>query len=198
MPGARGAIIAVVEPGGPAASAALRPGDILMAIGNAKESSSRAFMRSIVQIPIGAPALLSVWRDGKEYTASATVAEWPKIAPEGGAMTSHGRRDERAGAASRRAARALTDAARKQYGLDEKLTGALVASVEQYCEARDLGIVPGDVITAVLGAPPVTAPEDVQHAMQKAHEERRPSLALLVQGKSGVRWVSLSISLTGS
>ena len=91
----------------------------------------------------------------------------------------------------------LTDAARKQYGLDEKLTGALVASVEAYCEARDLGIVPGDVITAVLGAP-VAAPDDVQHAMQKAHEERRPSLALLVQGKSGVRWVSVSISLTGS
>ena len=78
-----------------------------------------------------------------------------------------------------------------------KLTGALVASVETDCEARDLGIVPGDVITAVLGAP-VTSPEDVRHAVQKAHEERRPSLALLVQGKSGVRWVSLSISLSGS
>ena len=153
---------------------------------------------NIVQIPIGAPALLSVWRDGKEYTASATVAEWPKIAPEGGAMT------HMAAAMSEQAPHPgvqlapLTDAARKQYGLDEKLTGALVASVEQYCEARDLGIVPGDVITAVLGAPPVTAPEDVRHAMQKAHEERRPSLALLVQGKSGVRWVSMSISLTGS
>jgi hypothetical protein len=51
------------------------------------------------------------------------------------------------------------------------------------------------VITAVLGAP--VAPEDVRH-VQKAHEERRSSLALLVQGKSGVRWVSMSISLTGS
>jgi serine protease Do len=198
LPGGRGAIIAVVEPGGPAASAALRPGDILLAIGNSKETSSRAFMRNIVQIPIGAPAVLSVWRDGKEYTASATVAEWPKIAPEGGAMT------HMAAAMSEQAPHPgvqlapLTDATRKQYGLNAKLTGALVASVEQYCEARDLGIVPGDVITAVLGAPPVTSPEDVRHAMQKAHEERRPSLALLVQGKSGVRWVSMSISLTGS
>jgi S1-C subfamily serine protease len=84
--GGRGAIIAVVESGGPAASAAFRPGDILTGIGNTRETGSRAFMRKIVQIPIGAPAVLSVWRDGKEYTASATVAEWPKIMPEGGAM----------------------------------------------------------------------------------------------------------------
>jgi serine protease Do len=197
LPEGRGAIIAVVEPGGPAASAAFRPGDILMAIGNTKETSSRAFMRNIVQIPIGAPAVLSVWRDGKEYTASATVAEWPKIAPEGGAMT------HMAAGMSEQAPHPgvqlapLTDAARKQFGLDEKLTGALVTSVEAYCEARDLGIVPGDVITAVLGAS-VAAPDDVQRAMLKAHEERRPSLALLVQGKSGVRWVSMSISMTGS
>ncbi len=197
LPGGKGAIIAVVEPGGPAARAAFRPGDILIAIGDAKETSSRAFMRSIVQIPIGAPARLSVWRDGKEHTASATVAEWPRIAPEGGVMT------HMTAAMSEQAPHPgvqlapLTDAARKQYGLDEKLTGALVASVEQYCEARDLGIVPGDVITAVLGAP-VAAPDDVRHAIQKAHEERRPSLALLVQGKSGVRWVSVSISLTGA
>ena len=91
----------------------------------------------------------------------------------------------------------ITDAARKNYGLDAKLTGALVASVETDCEARDLGIVPGDVIIAVLGAP-VTGPDDVHHAMQKAHEERRPALAFLLQGKSGVRWVSLSITPSGS
>ena len=45
----------------------------------------------------------------------------------------------------------LTDAARKQYGIDPKVTGALVASVEADCEARDLGIVAGDVVTARAG-----------------------------------------------
>ena len=77
--------------------------------------------------------VLSVWRDGKEYTASATVAEWPKIAPEGGADDSHGRRDERAGAASRRAACAPDRRdAQAVWAERRKLTGALVASVKQY------------------------------------------------------------------
>jgi serine protease Do len=197
LPRARGSIIAAVEPGGPAARAALRSGDILIAIGDTKETSSRAFMRDIVEIPIGEPAHLRVWRDGKEGTVSVTVAEWPKIMPEGAVMTHTAEAMSHLPPHSGMELAPLTDAARKQYGLDEKLNGALVASVEKDCEASDLGIVPGDVITAVLGAP-VTAPDDVHHAMQKAHEERRPSLALLVQSRSGgVRWVSLSISPTG-
>ena len=86
----------------------------------------------------------------------------------------------------------LTDAARKQYGFDPNLVGALVASVESDCEARDLGIVVGDVVTVVQGTPVVT-PDDVRHAVQKAHEQHDRFLAVLVQGKSGARWVSLSV-----
>ena len=92
---------------------------------------------------------------------------------------------------------ALTDTARKQFGIDAKVSGALVASVEADCEARDLGIVAGDVITAAQGAP-VATPDDVRHAVQTAHQLRRPYLAVLVQGKSGARWVSLSMGGTGS
>ena len=91
----------------------------------------------------------------------------------------------------------LTDATRKQYGLDPKMTGALVASVEADCEARDLGIVAGDVVTGVQGAP-VASPDDVRRAVQTAHHQQRPFLAVLVQGKSGARWVSLSMGRGGT
>ena len=91
----------------------------------------------------------------------------------------------------------LTEQARKQYGLDPELSGALVSAVEPDCEARELGIVPGDVITNVQGQP-VTTPDDVRHAIQTAHDERRRYLAMLVQSKTGVRWVSLSITSAGS
>ena len=92
----------------------------------------------------------------------------------------------------------ITEAARRQYDIDPKMTGVLVSSVESDCEARDLGIVPGDVITDVQGRP-VVGPDDVRHAVQAVHEEHRPYLALLLQTKTGPRWVSLSISIdTGS
>ena len=87
----------------------------------------------------------------------------------------------------------LTDTARRQYGIDPKLNGVLVASVEADCEARDLGIMPGDVVTGVQGMS-VASPEDVRLAVQAAHEQRRQYLAVLVQGRNGgARWVSLSM-----
>jgi S1-C subfamily serine protease len=92
---------------------------------------------------------------------------------------------------------ALGEEARKQYGIDPKIKGVLIASVEKDCEARDLGIVPGDVITAVQGAP-VATPDDVRRSVRTAHDERRPYLAVLIQGKSGARWVSLSMGGPGS
>jgi serine protease Do len=87
---------------------------------------------------------------------------------------------------------ALTDEARKQYGINAKVRGVLVSSVEKDCEAQDLGIVVGDVITAVQGAP-VASPDEVRRAVLTAHDERRPYLAVLIQGKNGTRWVSLSM-----
>jgi len=44
----------------------------------------------------------------------------------------------------------------------------------------------------------VATPDDVRHAVQTAHQQRRPFLAVLVQGRSGARWVSLSMGGTGS
>jgi S1-C subfamily serine protease len=73
-----------------------------------------------------------------------------------------------------------------------QLAGVLVSSVEADCEARDLGIVEGDVVMTVQGTP-VATPDDVRRVVQKAHEQRRRFLAVRIGGRSGARWVSLSI-----
>jgi serine protease Do len=195
--GARGSIIAAVDANGPASRASLRPGDVLSAIDGTRHSDSRAFMRAIVQIRVGSPVALSVWRDGNEQTVSATIAEWPNSMPGGGMMsaqTAEAMIQKTPDPGVRLAP--LTDAARNHYGIDPKLTDALVSSVEADCEARDLGIVAGDVVTSVQGAP-VATPEDVRRAIRAASQQRRPFLAVLVHGKSGVRWVSLSMGGTG-
>jgi serine protease Do len=192
-----GAIASAVEAAGPA-SGVLRVGDVLETFNGVRAGDSRAFMRAIVMTKVGTPARLMVWRGGKEQELAMTIGEWPNYMPAGDIMSQE--------AAQAMIARMpdpgirlapLTDDARKQYGLDANLTGALVASVERDCEARDLGIVPGNVITAAQGEP-VAGPDDVRRAVQDAHQQRRPFLAILVAAKSGVRWLSLSISAPGS
>jgi len=194
----RGSIISAVDDPGPAVAVGLRPGDVLMAINGVKSTDSRAYMRAIVEFSVGEQVKLTIWREGKAQDFHATVGEWPNHMPGGGVMT--------ATAADAMIQRmpdpgvrlaALSDDARKQYAINAKVKGVLVASVEKDCEAQDLGIVPGDVITAVQGAP-VQSPDDVRRAVRTAHESRRPYLAVLIEGKSGVRWVSLSMGSPAS
>ena len=53
VPRAAGAIVSAVDPSGPAVQAGLRPADVLETIDGVQQSDSRAFMRSIVRIPVG-------------------------------------------------------------------------------------------------------------------------------------------------
>jgi serine protease Do len=195
VPAATGAIVSTVDPLGPAGAASLRPGDVLEKIDGVKQGDSRAFMRSIVKIPVGARAQLTIWRDGKREDVAVTIAEWPDYMPAEDVTRAEAVQTMMIAKAPDPGIRLapITDAARKQYGIDAKLTGVLVSSVESDCEARDLGIVAGDVITDVQGQP-VVGPDDVRRAVQAAHEEHHPYIAMLLQTKKGPRWVSLSIS----
>jgi serine protease Do len=188
-----GAVISAVEPSGPAGQAQLRPGDVLEQINGQHQSDARAFMRAIAMSPIGELVQLTVWRGGKEQSLAATVAIWPEVMSTGGSMTGK--------AAAEMIAKEqvpgvqlapITDADRKLYGLGPKLAGVLVAHVESDCEARDLGIQPGDVVIAVQGTP-VATPDDVQIAIRQANEQGRSHLAVLIQSKAGANWVSISI-----
>jgi serine protease Do len=198
LPSARGAIVASIDPNGPASEAAIRPGDIFVKLDNDMLGDSRAYMRGILLIGPGKPARLSIWRDGEEQLVTVTVAEWPNIMAHGGMMTG-----SMAQAMMQQPAdpgvqfAPITDAARQEYGLDPKLTGVVVTAVEQDCEAADLGVVPGDVVTMVQ-AEPVATPADVKRILASAHEQHRPSIAVLVQGKGGPRWLSLSMGHVGA
>jgi serine protease Do len=195
---ATGAVVSAVDRAGPAAQAGLRPADVLETIDGAQQADSRAFMRSIVKMQVGAQVHLKGWRGGKPLDATVSIQAWPNYMPAQGAMEAQAAQMmiEQAPDPGFRLA-SITEEARKQYGLDPELAGALVSAVEPDCEARDLGFVPGDVITNVQGRP-VANPDDVRHAIQSAHEERRGYLAMLVQSKKAVRWVSLSITSAGS
>jgi serine protease Do len=193
-----GAIISALDPGGPAGAAELRLGDVVAGVDGAWPGDSRAVMRALVQITVGQPARLTIWRDGKALTVNVPVAEWPNHMPGGGMMNARTAEAmiQRMPDPGLRLA-PLTEETRKQYGIDPKLRGALISSVEADCEARDLGVVEGDVVTAVQGAP-VGNPDDIRRAVRAAHELHRPYLAVLVQGKSGTRWISLSMGSAGS
>jgi serine protease Do len=193
--GTKGAIIAAVDDSGPAHAAGLRPSDILLAVNGLRLSDARAYLRTVVQIPVGQQAALSVWRAGTEQTIAASVAEWPNpmIVPSASMVEKMNTMMPDPGL---RLAQ-LSDEARIQYGIDAKVKGVLVSSVEKDSEAADLEIAAGNVVTFVQDIP-VTTPGEVRDVTRKAYDGGRPFLAVLIQTAKGARWVSLSLGREGS
>jgi serine protease Do len=188
-----GAVVASVDQSGPAAKASLQVGDVLEQFNGKRLDDSRAFMRAIAESPLGQSVRLTIFRGDKEQDVTATVAPWPN-AMRGGTVT------EQAAALMRKVMpdpgmeiAPITEADRKQYGLDPTLTGVVVIRVKPDSEASYLGVTAGDVITAV-DRTPIATPDDVHKALREAHERDRPYVAVLFQTKTGAHWGSVSIS----
>lgn len=194
VPRPGGAIIAAVDPSGPAAKAGLKPGDVLEQLDGSHLGDAREFMRTIAEMPSGQTVRLTVWHAGKDHDVSATVALWPNIMPNGGPMTG-------AAAAAMMDMEphpgvklaALTEADRKQYGLSAAQTGVLITQVDPNCEASALGVVAGYVILAVQDTP-VTSPDEVWNAVTQAHQQHREYLDVLIQTNTSAQWVAFSIN----
>jgi serine protease Do len=197
-PRSMGAIVAAVEPSGPASQASLQPGDVLDQVNGQKLDDSRAFMRAIAILPPGQIVHLAVWRHGHNQDVPATVAAWPNYKPNGGAMTGQAAAEMMTRPPDLGVKLALLDdMKRRQYGLGPEISGVLVAHVDADSEASDLGLQEGDVVMVVQTAAVVT-PDDVHRAVRDAQEQHRTWLAVLIRTRSGPQWIPISISTKSS
>jgi serine protease Do len=71
----RGALIGKVLPDSPAAKAGLKENDVVTEINGQRVEGTAQFRRMIREIPGGRTVQLSVWRDGKQQTITATLGK---------------------------------------------------------------------------------------------------------------------------
>jgi len=77
MPSADGALIAGVMRGGPADKAGIRPGDVLLAIGDRKVKDAQGMLELIAALEPGKPGRITLGRDDKELQVEATIGRRP-------------------------------------------------------------------------------------------------------------------------
>jgi len=70
----QGIVITQVEPGSPAASAGIRPGDVVLAVNRRPVSSSSALRNQLGLMEIGAAVELTIWRKGERRTIRTWLA----------------------------------------------------------------------------------------------------------------------------
>jgi serine protease Do len=139
----RGALVSSVERDSPASQSGLQPGDVILAVNGREINRVGELTGAISGMKPGNKAELRVWRDRKERTLEAQVAEMPQ--PEVARLDARGGpSDETARLGI--AARALTSEEKRQVETE----GSIVVE-EVTGPAALAGVQPGDIILGVNG-----------------------------------------------
>jgi serine protease Do len=196
MQRAEGSIVANLAPGGPAAEAGLRVGDVVVHLGSEPPTDQRALLRTIWYTPVGQTITLALWRGGKEASLDVPVKEWP-----------HGQWDALGTPASAPPVlhlvppdfglglATLDDANRARFGLMVSQAGVVVTGVAAGTDAAEHGLVAGDVILRVQDKTVSTVAE-AQAAFAEVRAQSRDFVLVLIVPKvqhneAGPEWVTL-------
>jgi serine protease Do len=180
----KGAIVADVVAGGPAAKAGIEQGDIVTALNGQAIDDNTDLTRKVAAVPAGEQAVFTINRSGKPLQLKATIGNRPneKVAsnePAGG-----GAAPASANAAGL-ALSSLTPEARRTYGVADGVNaGAVITKVDPDSDAADKGLQPGDVVVKI-GNRAVHTPADFQTGVTEAKKGGHSSVLLLVQRSQG-------------
>ncbi len=186
----RGAMIAAIDPGSPAAQAKLQPGDVITSYDGKPIDRSRQLPRLVADTPPDKTVKLGLWRDGKEQEVELKVAvlnpnrpappppepEKPKPPPTVDAL-------------GLKLAK-LTPETRKHFAILEAAKGAVIAEIPQNSPAAAQGLRPGDLVVAISHEP-VASPEEVQQKAAAAKKNGHKNVLVRVEREGNTRFIAL-------
>ncbi|HET8997880.1 MAG TPA: DegQ family serine endoprotease, partial [Acetobacteraceae bacterium] len=190
----RGALVAGVNDGGPADKAKLHNGDVILKFNNEDVKDMHALPRIVAEASVGKTVPVVVWRDGKDVTLQATLAEKPDDIKTATAPAPKPALDQPTAIAGLGMKLApLSPALRQKYQLGADQKGVVVTDVEPKGPAAERGLKPGDVIVEVQQGE-VGTPAEVQQRIEGVRKENRKSVLMLIQRQDGLQWVPLPLS----
>jgi serine protease Do len=199
MKEAMGSIVAALHEGGPAATAGLRVGDIILRFDNQTPSDERALLRAIAEATVGATVPVTFLHDGQEHTVQVKLIAWPSMKGSSDASAGLARKPIMLVPANLGLSlSALTSDLGAHYGLQMHQAGVLINGVASGTDAFERGLVPGDVILRMQDKD-ATSPEAVQAAVDAARAQHRPFVLALVLPKAeqttpGPHWMALRVT----
>ena len=191
--GPRGALVAGVDEKGPAKTAGIEVGDVILKFNGAPVKASGDLPRIVASTPVGQKVDVVVMRKGEEVTKPVTLGrledgDKPQLAnlrqPEPESATRQALGLNLSG---------MTDELRKKYSIKDTVKGVVVTRVDPNSTAADKRIQPGEVIVEV-GQEAVNTPADVTKRVDTLKKDGRKSVLLLVAGATGdVRFVAIGL-----
>ena len=147
----KGALVAEVLPGTPAAKAGVEAQDLIVKLNGRDIADPRDLTRSISALPPGEKARLTVLRGKAEQTLTVTLGTRDAEQKVASGEPAQPGEDVLAGDAGVKVAE-INDAARRQFRIPDGVSGVVVTAVKPGSPGADAGLAPGVVILQVDGA----------------------------------------------
>ncbi|MGO1118213.1 DegQ family serine endoprotease [Rhodovibrionaceae bacterium A322] len=194
LPDASGALVASVTEGGPAETAGILQGDVILTFNGRKVPNMRNLPRMVAETPVGRAVNVVVWRKGKEVTVKvdlgklddAVVAGLPPKKAEK-AEIEKGRVSELGLDLAK-----LSPQLRQEYQLDDKVKGVLVTEVDPDGTGAEKNLQPGDLVVEV-DQEEVNSPDEVKEQVSKARKEGYRVVTLLVFRGGEYQWIAVRL-----
>jgi serine protease Do len=192
----RGAMIAAIDPGSPAAQSKLQPGDVILSYDGKPIDRSRQLPRLVAASQPDKPVKLTIWRDGKEYETELKVAALDPNRPAPPPPEPEKPKPPAAIDAFGLKLTKLTPDLRKQFSLPDRVKGVVVLEVPPNSPGAAQGLRPGDLIVGV-GRAPVASPEQVPQLAAAARKAGQKKVLVRVEREGNTRFVALPVVETG-
>jgi serine protease Do len=183
---AEGALVTEPLASGPAATAGIAAGDIIVAVNDAPIKDSRDLMRRIAALTPGTPARLKFVRNGRQQSATLTVARAPAPPPQTAKQAADGQ-GERPSTKGSGLGLSLAPADKAAGS-----AGLVVTEVAPDGRAAERGLDVGDVILDVAGKS-LKTPADFHKALAEARNGGRHRVLMRLRSGDKTRFVTLPL-----
>lgn len=192
---ARGALVADVDPKGPAKPAGIEAGDVILRFDGHEVKDSKDLPRLVGQTAVGKTVDIVIMRKGKELTKTAKLERLQENEKQ--AKAEDNKSEKNAPALSRKVAgmevQPLSDELRKKFSIKDGVKGLVVTKIEANSVASDKRIGVGDVIVEVQQEP-ATSPDALARRIETLKKDGKKSVLLLVANPQGdTRFVAVTI-----
>lgn len=195
----KGALIAGLTEGGPAAKAGILREDVVIKFDGKEVNTSRALPRFVAQTPVDKTVEVEVLRKGQRKTFQVKVGrleEDDAVKKAKAVVGDPGKGEPAAKEASLVGLKLtlLTDDLRQKFGIDKKVQGVVVLEVDPASPAVQKNIKVGDIIVEVTQEP-VTSTDQIVKKADETRKAGRKALLLGVQDAKGdFRFVGLPLN----
>jgi serine protease Do len=193
---AKGALIASVSDNGPAQSAGIQAGDVVLSFDGREVSDMRRLPRLVAETPVGRSVPVTLWRKRKEHPVQVTVGRLEESDQQQASAQDTPKKTakDEAGVVKTLGLTlsGITADLKEKFSLAGDSKGVVVVDVAKDSPGAAKGVRPGDLIMEAAQEE-VKSPGEVSTKIDEAKKSGRKSILLLVERQGDLRFIALRL-----